>query len=629
MKHTVKTMSAVVIIFVISISALSQARAKALPKAAKLVPAETALLVEVDNFSQLKQQFEKTNLYRLYKEPAMAAFVDSLKEKWQEKVKKMDDAVVEAVVNADILPQGRVAFALVLNKQAIATDEPMALFISQWGENLDKIKEAVDKKVKKAIEDGLHQKTEDYRGVTIKTMIAEGSSRLSYGFSSALSYCFVDDCLMGSEDIEVLKFAIAQIKGAGSSTLADDSDYTAAIAAVGPSSVVDINVYVNIKHIIKTIIAESQPAEPAGQAQMWINNLGFDNLASLSYSIGMARRPGSSWSGKAFLKINGTKKGVCKMLELESAVIKAPRFVPASAYSVTFVNLNIKKAYDELYSILCSFSPMYAAMIPTTLLPPSPDGQAGLELKTDFIDHFGSEIIFAQSINKSSSGTGTQPPTESFVALAVNNRNALEKSISKLHSAMFASNDPDAARELLGHTIYLISPSFLPPFLGGGMTPMQAEPGSNIRQMPKLALTVTDTHLIFATESTVEQAIRTLSSTEATSVNSAEWFASAKLAIPTVVGLAALEDNAASSEFFWKMLKQNDKTKSDNSSASIGLAIGPNPGLMLSQAGLFDVGLLPEFDAVRKYFGSISFYGTSRPDGFFFEFNYLNPTGND
>jgi hypothetical protein len=610
------------------ISAGANAQVKALPEAAKLVPAETVLLVEIDNFSQLKQQFEKTNLYKLYKDPAMKAFVDSLKEKWQEKVKKADDAVVEAIVNADILPQGRVAFALVLNKKAIDAGEPMALFITQWGETTSKIKEAVDKQVKKAIEGGMHQKTEDYRGVTIKTMISEDSSRLSFGFSSALSYCFVDDCLIGSEDMEVLKFAIAQIKGAGSATLSDDGDYTAAIAAVGPSRLVDIDVYVNIKHIIKTVIAKSQSTEPPGQAQMWINNLGFDNIISLGCSIGMARRPGSSWSSKAFLKISGVKKGVCKMLEFESAVIKAPRFIPVSAYSVTFLNLNIKKAHDELYSILYTFSPMYAAMIPTTILPSSPDGQAGLELKSDFIDHLGSEIIFAQSLNKSFSSTGTEPPAESLVALAVNNRNALEKSISRLHSTIFAANNPDASRELLGHTIYLIDLFFLP-FFRSGMTPMQTEAEPAVGQIPKVALTVTDTHLIFATEKIVEQAIRSLSSTEATSVNSAKWFTSAKLAMPTVVGLASLEDSSASTEFVWKLLKQNDKTKSEGSSAFVGASLGPNPGLMLSQAGLFDVGLLPEFDAVRKYFGSISFYGISRSDGCFFEFNYLNPAATD
>ncbi len=622
MKCGVRTMLAAVVISVIYVSALSGAEVKALPEAAKLVPPETVLLVEVDNFSQLKQQFEKTNFYKLYKDPAMAGFVGNLKEKWQEKIKKTDNAVVEAIVNADILPQGRVAFVLLLNKKAIDATEPMALLISQWGQNISKIKEAVDKQVTKGVEDGLGQKTEDYRGVTIKTIIGKDSSRLGYGFSSNLSYCFVDDCLIGSEDMEVLKFVIAQIKGAGSATLSDDSDYRAAIATVGPSQLVDIDLYVNIKHIIKTIIAETQGAEPAGQAQMWINNLGLDNVMSLSYSTGLARRPGSSLSGKASLKINGVKKGVCRILEFESATIKAPRFVPASAYSLTFLNLSPKKLYDELYKILYSFNPLLAGKMLGAILPPSPDGQAGLELKGDLIDHLGSEIIFAQSINKSFSGTGTQPPTETIFALAVNNRSALEKSISRLHT-IFSANDPDATRELLGHTIYLINPLVLPSLLGGGMAPMQANAGAAVPQMPKLALVVTDTHLIFATEPIVEQAIRTLSSTESTSVNSAKWFTSAKLAIPTVVGLASLEDSSASSEFFWKMLKQSDKDK--DSTASVGLSLGPNPGLMLSQSGLFDVSLLPEFDAIRKYFGSTSFYGISRPDGFFFEFNYLTP----
>jgi hypothetical protein len=94
-----------------------------------------------------------------------------------------------------------VAFALVLNKRAVDANEPTALFITQWGQNISKIKEAVDKATEKAVADGSHKKVEDYRGVGIKTIIAESSSRLGYGFSSKISYCFIDDCLIGSEDI--------------------------------------------------------------------------------------------------------------------------------------------------------------------------------------------------------------------------------------------------------------------------------------------------------------------------------------------------------------------------------------------------------------------------------------------
>jgi hypothetical protein len=48
-------------------------------------------------------------------------------------------------------------------------------------------------------------------------------------------------------------------------------------------------------------------------------------------------------------------------------------------------------------------------------------------------------------------------------------------------------------------------------------------------------------------------------------------------------------------------------------------------GLSLAGADLFDFSLLPEFEAVKKYFGSSASYGVARQDGFFFEFKYLNP----
>jgi hypothetical protein len=53
------------------------------------------------------------------------------------------------------------------------------------------------------------------------------------------------------------------------------------------------------------------------------------------------------------------------------------------------------------------------------------------------------------------------------------------------------------------------------------------------------------------------------------------------------------------------------------------------PYLMFSHArsDLFIFSLLPDFYAVSEYFGLSAFYGLSKPDGFFFEFKYLNPLG--
>jgi hypothetical protein len=606
MKRALGTVSVVVIIFVVLM--LSSVAVGALPATAKLIPPQTVLLVDIEDFNQTQRQFEKTSLYKLYKDPEMAGFVADAKAKWRKKFPQQDNEIVQVIFDAGLLPEGRAAVALVANEQSKEVNEPPVLFITQWGKHLPKITEAVEKQVKKLIEDGAHQKSEDYRGVGIKTIITEGST--------AVSYCFFEDCLIGATNLDILKFVIAHIKGASSATLADDSDYTTTLKATGPYH--DIDFYVNIEQVIKTALV----GDTSGDARNWIGNLGFDNIAALGCSVGFSRRPGKSCSGRASLRINGAKKGICKMLEVESDVIRVPRFIPASTYSVTFINLNIKKAYDELYNVLYGSDPAVAALMLTPLLPPSPGGEPGVELKRDIIEYLGSQIVFAQSINKPFS-TGSVP-TESLTALAVSNRSALEKSLSRLHSNLIAPNKPDSKRELLGYTIYLVDFfSLLSKFSStGGTTPMQQPVPQAGPQIPAMAFTVTDTHLIFGPESAVEKAIRTLSSSKSEWVGSSAWFTSAKINIPSVVGLASLEDGAASSELLWWMLKQSGKV--DAGGASLGpvsLKLGPTE---INE--LINPALLPEFDVVRKYFGSSIFYGISRPDGFFFEFDFLDPT---
>jgi hypothetical protein len=608
MRCAAGTVSTLVSIFVVLI--LAGVAGGTLPATAKLIPPETVLLIDVEDFNQTQQQFEKTSLYKLCKDPAMAGFVADAEAKWREKIPQQDNKIVRAILDAGVLPEGRAAVALVANEQSKEVNEPAVLFIIQWGKHLPKITEAVEKEVKKLIEDGAHQKSEDYRNVSIKTVIRKGSA--------AVSYCFFKDCLIGSTDLDVLKFVIAHIRGASSATLADDSDYSTTLKATGPYH--DIDFYVNIKQIIKTAVASGT----SGDVRTMIGNLGLDNVVALGCSVGFSRRPGSSYSGRASLRINGAKKGICKMLEVESAVLRAPQFLPASTYSVTFINLNIKKAYDELYSVLYNTDPAAAAVMLTPLLPPSPDGEPGVELKRDIIEHLGSQIVLAQSINKPFSTDSA--PTASLAALGVSNRSALEKSLLRLHSKLIAPNKPDSKRELLGYTIYLVDFSALLPSLSPGeTTPMQQPMPQAVPQIPPMAFTVTDTHLILGSEPVVEKAIRTLSSSKGEWVGSSRWFTSAKVNIPSVVGLAGLEDSVASSESFWWMLKQSGKAGAGGTSLGPASSTFGPPGLN----ELINPALLPEFDAVRKYFGSSTFYGISRPDGFFFEFNCLNPTGTE
>ncbi len=581
---------------------------------AETLPPETVLLVEIEDFGQLKAQFEKTSFYELYKEPAMAAFVEDVKVRLNEGIEKLDDNnIYKAFYKGAILPEGRLAVALIVNEQTKNNKEAPILCISNWGGNIEKVKATMKGLVEKNTEMGGHFKgSEEYRGVSIDTVIDEDSVEFCY--------CFIDDCLIASfAGADVIKFVVAQIKGADSPTLADDSDYVSSLAATGPYR--DIGLFLNIKKIVDMETAD----DDTGQAKDVVKKLGLDNVKTLCCSLGVARLGGDFSCGKFFLKIDGDKRGICRMLELEPAPVRVPQFISFLSYSALFVNLDIKAAYDELVKIVSSFSPQTAAVFYMPLLPASDDGQPGIELKRDILEHLGSQILFTEDIDRPITDKTGEPKW--LFAVATTNPRALEKSLSTLHSKLIAPNKPDARRELLGHIIYIVDlPSLFR--LGpsaGEKVPMQEASIQPASRAPVFAFTVTETHLVFGTVDATEQAIRTLEASSAESMVSANWFNVAKSAVPSVVGLAALEDGVTSAEMLWRELKKMAEEKSKSGGGrpevSVGLEMdfGLVPRQFVNQSELVDFGLLPQFDVVRKYFGLSAFYGVSRPDGFFFE----------
>jgi len=609
-------------------------RALTLPDTAKLLPPETVLLVDVHDFSRLKRQFEETNLYKLYKDPVMAPFFDDLKTKWREQSRELRSKSIGLLAGIDELPEGRIALAVVFNEKLKDANDPPLLLITQWGRNINTIKEAVDKMVKQAVEDGNHRKTEDYRGVDITTIIRKSSEvRQPVPLQLTFNFSFMDDCLMASMDPDVLKFVIAHIKGASSPTLADDTDYSSTMRAVKSRDSEQIDCYVNIKQLIEIakIVTDDE-----GKTKTMIGNLGLDNVTSFGLAIvprALSTASAGSSFGKAFLKIKGQKKGITKMLEVESAPLRTPRFIPNSVYSLSsFVNLNIKNAYSEFGKILSRFSPQFAALMYMPLIPAGPQGEPPMQIKAGVVDHLGSQIIIAQSINDSISIADVTGPETSLIAVAIENRGALEKSLSLLHGKMLAANNPDASRQFLGHTIYLLDfQGFMQGLMPGAGRPMQNPSRRQISKMPKYAFTVTDTHLIFSKESSVEQALRTLNSTGNVSVDSERWFNIAKSSIPSRVGLVTLQNDKVSGKYIWSEMRNMSK-QMKNKGSGIEIGVGGRAGsvvpkMMFAQGALdlFDFGLLPEFDAVKKYFGLSALYGISKSDGFVFEYKYLNP----
>ncbi|MGA2069993.1 MAG: hypothetical protein ABSG97_01480 [Sedimentisphaerales bacterium] len=599
------------------------AKETALPKTAGLVGTDTVLLVDIGDFNQFRAKFEKTGIYKLYNDPSMSAFAKNFTAKVREKIEGDKDSFVKSILDANVMPEGRLAFVMTAGQQ-----ETSPMVISQWGRNIAKIKDVMEKMALKSVEKGAHRAIESYRDVNIVTLTTEkaptrpavkdddDNTKIKVVTSEKDVYCFVDDCLIIASDTEVVKFVVSQIKGTGASSLAGDADYIATMGAVGPYH--DVDIYVNFRRMIKQMTDD----DTTGESQKGIANLGLDGTGGLGFSAGIAPDAESMVRGKIFLRTTGMRKGILKMLEMRSEPVRVPRFVPASACSVSFLNLDIKRAYDELCSIIYGFEPAAAMMLQQPIPGTGSENDPGISIRPDIIEYLGTEIVIAQSVNKPFSKD--KEPTEICIAVGVNNRAALEKSLSLIHKRLMVPNNPEPTRELLGYTIYLVGPAGVP-VLGGSVPMVETAPPRKTPKGERLAFTITDTHLIFGPESAVELAIRTLGGAENAPVNSAKWFNIAKSAVPSVVGSAAFEDNSASGELLWWMLKDNAKSRR----ASMGM--GPAAAVLAGPDAwdFADFSLLPEFGAVKKYFGLSAGYGISRPDGFFFEFKYLNPQSKD
>jgi hypothetical protein len=574
-----------------------------LPKTAKLLPPRTIMLIDVDDYGRVKQQFDKTSMYSLYKDPLMAPFVEHAKSKWGESVKEMDENnILRTIIEADVEPQGRLAFAFVPDEQAkdVNDEEPPLILITQWGANIDKIKESVSKAIEKNTEMGGHSlSAEDFRGVKIESAVDEGDN--------TFSYCFIDDCFITGIKSDAVKFLIARLKGANTPSLADDPDYSATMNTLGPDG--GVTAYINIKQLIQMALED----DPQGYAKTMLTNLGLDNVRSFGVSAGFGKGPREPYDIKGLLKINGSKKGLCKIIDAESAPLRLPSFVPADTYRLNVININPARAYADILSVMTAFGPGVASILYTPLVPASPDGRPAVMLKQDVIDHLAGPVIVAQILKKPFSEN--QFPIEYIVAVATSNRTALEKSLAAWHSRIVGSDTPGIKRELLGQTIYLIKSDYLPFLRGpGGTRPLAGldtpEGQQKTIDFPVLAFTVTDTHLICGTESSVEKAVRTIRSGE--SLSDTPWFNRAKAVLPARTGMAGLIDAKAGIEFLWWLMKQ---TKKDPGSA--GLA-APTASYIVSDFDL-DFTLLPDFEKVSKYFGLAASYIISRDDGFFIE----------
>ena len=605
----------IVLLLTIAIPTFSAAK---LPPTDQLLPKDAVFYFNIDSFQALENKAKQTRIYNLFNDPSMKPFIDGIKSKFIESIEQVDktDDLMDRISDANAFPQGRISFALLLDNYIPKGEEVGFFAIVGFGENIEKAKKIINQEIQKQIDQGLARKKETIAGCDVTVLIDQrdtisvphldtdndgNSVRTTTEIPRSpfeLRYTYIDDNIVIGADVtkEFYESILVKIKSANiANSLSTDPDYRAVQAKIGSNGGIDA--FVNMKTIIKLI-----ESDLTGETKGMFESLGLNNLTAIGLAADTTGRANNIFEFKMFAKVDGEKKGILKIIDLKSTHVKLPDFVDPQSVEISTINFDFNMAFEEINKILTATNPQ-AAMMVNMPIPTQTQGQF-ITLSKDLLAYLEPQIVLAKSqpqIDKDN-----QQLTQSSInSIAVNNHQKLEESIAILH-AMATMGQPDLKRPYMGYNMYLVDISGMAAMFGG-----QAPQNTSATQtQPKLAITITETHMLIALEKDVEKAIRTIKNRQAASIESQKWYTAAKSVIPQKVGSASFANIKKTYELIWDVIRDPEAAKKAFMQSDAPM----NPFEEFAK----EIGLLPSFSKVSKYFGIASGYLTSTPDGFYY-----------
>ncbi len=581
----------VLILVILTVNCMA---AKQLPKIQAILPAETVAILEIDDLEKCREKLEKTGLGKLCEDPAMQPFVNAIKEKIEKNISDIKNDIADLVLKEKIWPQGKVFFALVLDETAREKKEPTAVFLAQWGQNAEKAKEALEKTLQMTTgQDGYHRKQEQFRDVKIDSLFAEEGKRLKYGFNRQLHMGFIDDCLVGSESLDVLKFVIAHLKGSTAKSLAEKGQYQTAFKKISQNGQGNsAKLYVNIKQIMDFVISQNEKPDELTETMA---RLGLDNVELLAYVLnvdeGSQNKPSLDFNG--VLTVDGDKKGLLKMMDMKSRPMQTEKFIGNNCLSLYQVNVDMKQFFEQIIEMVSSFNPQAAAMFYMPLNAAA--GEEPVNFVNGFVEHLGQGVVVTEMIKKPFEKN--KMPSEVVAAIAITNKTQLEKTVSSIHGQYLPQTENKI--QLLGYTLYLMDVTHI----AGALSYVTMSQG---QEVPKLAIVITDSYMIVGFKPAIENIVRSMVAGDSDTVESQKWFQRAKNMLPQKAGgLGAVNLKMAAEILCWQLKEKAQE-------------ISKSPEAV-------DFSKLPKFETVAKYFGLAASYIQSKPDGFYFGMKCFEP----
>lgn len=477
MKRNLLTWFAATLVLATSVSLRA-----AIAPAENLLPADTLAFFSIPDCNAFRTASKTSPELMFWNDPAMKAFHDKFMSKFNEKyVTPLEKDLGIKVSDYLTLPQGQFTIGMTVNGSNGNDDVPPGVAILlDAKDKSDALKSNLATLVKKWTDAGRTLRTEEFHGLKF-TVITLNSNDLASLFPRKppmlelgkepkpekpreIYFAQFESLLVAGNSPKVVEPIAAHLSGGSVPALADDAIFAADKPAQFRNSPLYFGWFNGAKFFTLLADASADDANDPDHLVPRMNvvkAIGVTGLGGLK-SVSFAMRNSSEGSSLT-LHINApesTRAGLLKIFALPPKDASVPSFVPDDAVKFSRTRLDGKTTWAELQKMIASITPSGMSSINAVIDMANSFGQQknpSFDLRNSLLDNLGDDIV---SYQKAPTGESLEalanPP--SLVLIAVAKTDAAIDALKTLAAMAQPQGDADKnTREFLGKKIYTIA----------------------------------------------------------------------------------------------------------------------------------------------------------------------------
>jgi hypothetical protein len=622
----------------------------AVPPSDTLLPGTTKGYLSISDAQKVADQWQKTQLGQLMKDPAMEPFMKDLQHQLQERFSKPRERLGITLTDLQGVFGGEVATALI---QPAAQEEAVALLVDVTG-HADKAQALLKKVSANLVQQGAQQGQVQVLGTTVMVFTlppaANDAAKAPAAPGAAVKpvaepprhamYFLKDNLLCGSDQLAVIKGILTNLGGKPSGTLSQVKAYQEVMkrlkADLGDATP-QVRWYVEPFGYFETIRTARPEARRTKRNMIDVfQNEGFSALQGIGGTVDFAVDR-YEIAYRTAIYAPPPYRGAMQMIKFPNGTEFTPQpWVPGEVAGYTTFYFDVANAFDHFESL---FDALYN------------EGKPGLWKKTVesmATDRNGPQVhlrrdVAAQLGQRVTLLTDYQLPITTAserMLFAIEAKDQVAEKVLANSIGKLFKNDPEFRRRTFeGHEIWEMVPeekSKVPTIelTLPGSEPPAAEPsqGRQSALLPNQALTVAYGHLFVASHyDFLEKILKQAKAAEArdTLAKSIDYQVVARTFKKAGGGAAAAQNFAKTDELYrptYELIRQGKMPESETMLArALNTLMGAGKkGELRKQA--IEGSKMPDYDLIRRQLGPAGLQVTSEENGWFFK-GFLLPKG--